>query len=265
MSFYVNHFGPVELLRSDLLDGVKHGFSTRHGGVSEGDLASLNLGFRRGDREENVRENYARFCAALEVSPQDLILAKQIHSDIVSLVGPQNRGEGFTKPIPAARDGLISNSPGTALVVFSADCAPVLLYDPVHKAIGAVHSGWRGTAQDIAGKAVRAMQEAFDTDPKALLAAVGPSLCQDCFQTDSDVPQAMRAQLGDTAEQAIEMRGNKYYVNNKRLIFLELLRAGLCPDHVDLSAACTACAPDRFWSYRKVGDRRGSLAALIAL
>lgn len=265
MSFYVNHVGELEYLRAETLDGVRHGFSTRFGGVSEGHLKSLNLGTHRGDDPDRVAENYRRFCAALEIPVTDLVFAKQIHSDIVAHVGAGNRGEGLEREVPAPRDALITDTPGAALVVFTADCAPVLFHDPVRCAVGAAHSGWRGTAQDIAGKTVAAMTAAFGTRAEDLRAAVGPCIGPCCFETDSDVPEAMRAQLGEAAEEAIEPRGNKFYVNNPRLIFLELLRAGLRPEHIDVSGECTACQTDRFWSHRKVGDRRGSMANIIAL
>ncbi len=265
MSFSVNRAGELEYLCADTLRGAHHGFSTRFGGVSAGRLKSLNLGTHRGDDPANVAENYRRFCAALEIPVENLVFAKQIHSDIVANVGSENLGEGLVRPVLSPRDALITDTPGTALVVFTADCAPVLFYDPVHRAVGAAHSGWRGTAQDIAGKTAAAMTAAFGTRPEELHAAIGPCIRQCCFETDADVPEAMRAQLGAAAEEAIEAHGEKFYVNNQQLIVLELLRAGLRLEHIDVSDDCTACQPDRFWSHRKAGDSRGSLANIIAL
>ncbi len=265
MSFYVNQIGDLEYLCADSLNNVLHGFSTRYGGVSTGIWSSLNLGTHRGDDPANVRENYRLFCAALGIEQDSLIFASQIHSDIVAAVDHTNRGEGLDRPVSSHRDAMISNTPGTSLVVFSADCAPVLLYDPDHRAIGAAHSGWRGTAQDIAGKTVLAMVNAYASDPARLQAAIGPCLGPCCFETDADVPQAMAQQLGSAAEEAVEKVGDKYYVNNSLLIRMELERAGLRPECIDISTDCTSCQPERFWSYRRVGQNRGSLAAIIAL
>ena len=265
MSFQVIREGSLEYLRSDLLSGVRHGFSTRYGGVSQGSLFSLNLGLNRGDAPENVRKNYEIFCAAIGADPEKLVFARQTHSDIVETVGPDACGEGLQREIPRVRDGLITMERGVGLVVFSADCAPILLYDPVRCAVGAVHSGWRGTAQGIAEKAVRRMQATFGCRPEDLHAAIGPCIGPCCFETDADVPEAMRAALGAAAEPAITRRGEKYHVDNKLLCRIWLERAGLCPANIDISPDCTACQPERFWSYRRAGAQRGSLASIILL
>ena len=264
MSFTVQKRGALEYLTADSLP-VKHAFTTRFGGVSEGSLSSLNLGLNRGDSRENVEKIYEILCSALKIDPAGLVLAKQTHSDLVAQITARNCGEGLTRQIPAVRDAMMTDDPAVTLVVFTADCAPVLLYDPVRRAVGAVHSGWRGTAQGIAAKTVQAMQAAYGTDPADLIAAIGPSIGACCFETDADVPEAMRAALGSAAEAAIEPRGKKYYVNNKLLIRIWLERAGLRPENISASCDCTACQPERFWSYRKVGSARGAQAALISL
>lgn len=263
MSFYVNRNGELEYLTSDLLDGAVHCFSTRFGGVSEGALASLNLGVHRGDRPKNVWENYRRLGAAVGFTPRQTVFTKQVHSDIVRRVGAQERGRGLILPVQEPRDGLITNEPGVALTVFSADCTPVLLYDPAGGAIGAVHAGWRGTAAGIAARAVGAMQREFGCKPENLRAAIGPCISACCFETHADVPEAMLAALGEDAREAIRPAGEKYYVNLKRLNAIWLERAGV--RQIDISADCTACQPQRFWSHRIVGNHRGSLAAVIML
>lgn len=264
MSFEVNRKGGLEYLTSSALP-VRHCFTTRYGGVSTGDLSSLNLGANRGDDPENVKENYARICAAMETDPASLVFARQTHSDIVRSVDSKNCGEGLQRTDYPVRDGLITNAPGVTLVVFTADCAPVLLFDPVKHAIGAVHSGWRGTAQCITTRAVEAMQAAFGTDPADLLCAVGPAIGRCCFETHTDVPDAMRACMGEAAEVAIFPKGEKFLVDNRELIRLQLLSCGVNAQNIDISTDCTACQPERFWSYRKAGNARGALAALITL
>lgn len=263
MSFYVNKKNELEYLTSSALEGAVHCFSTRFGGVSEGALASLNLGVHRGDRPANVWENYRRLGAAVGFDPKNTVFTKQVHSDIVQRVGRQDCGRGLVYPVEEARDGLVTDEPGVALTIFSADCTPVLLFDPVARAIGAAHAGWRGTAAGIAARTVEAMRREFGCRPENLRAAIGPCISQCCFETDSDVPEAMLAALGAEAQSAIRPAGEKYYVDLKQLNALWLRRAGVT--EIDISCDCTACQPQRFWSHRRVGNQRGSLAAVIML
>lgn len=263
MSFYVNKKNELEYLTSSALEGAVHCFSTRFGGVSEGVLASLNLGVHRGDRPANVWENYRHLGAAVGFDPKNTVFTKQVHSDIVQRVGRQDCGRGLVYPVEEARDGLVTDEPGVALTIFSADCTPVLLFDPVARAIGAAHAGWRGTAAGIAARTVEAMCREFGCRPENLRAAIGPCISQCCFETDSDVPEAMLAALGAEAQSAIRPAGEKYYVDLKQLNALWLRRAGVT--EIDISCDCTACQPQRFWSHRRVGNQRGSLAAVVML
>ncbi|MDR0889152.1 MAG: peptidoglycan editing factor PgeF [Oscillospiraceae bacterium] len=266
MSFYVNRKGDLEYLTADTLAGTAHCFSTRFGGVSEGMLSSLNLGVHRGDRPCNVLENYRRLGAAVGFSLHDTVFTKQVHSAVIAHVGRGERGRGLILPVEEPCDGLITNEPGVALTVFSADCTPILLYDPIARAIGAVHAGWRGTAAGIAAVAVSKMREAFGCKEENLRAAIGPCISQCCFETSADVPRAMLDVLGSDAQPAIRPSGekaDKFYVNLKLLNELWLRRAGV--GQIAISEDCTACQPTRFWSHRVVGNKRGSLAAVIML
>lgn len=261
MSF-TTHYDP-EYLTSSLLGGdVVHCFSTRHGGVSAGHLSSLNLGIHRGDLRENVLENYRILGSAVGFRPEQTVFTHQRHTAIVVRVGREDRTHGLYSEVIEERDGLITNEPGVALTIFSADCTPILLHDPVQGAIGAVHAGWRGTAAGIALRCIEAMAREFGTRPEDVRAAIGPCIGPCCFETDRDVPDAMRAALGADAEAAIrEDGGGKYHVDLKLLNELWLRRGGV--QAVDVCPDCTACRPDRFWSHRRVGDARGSLAAVI--
>ena len=162
-------------------------------------------------------------------------------------------------------DALITNEAALPLTVFSADCGTVLLYDPVRQAVGAAHAGWRGCAAGIVEKTVQAMEDAYGSRPADLLAALGPCIGRCCFETDGDVPAAMRDALGADAEPHMERRGAKFHVDLAGLNRQWLLRAGLAPEHIEVSGVCTACRPDLFWSHRKMGDQRGVQAAVIAL
>jgi len=263
MSFHTIYQTGPEYLTADILSGTAHCFSTRFGGVSEGRLSSLNLGVHRGDRPRNVLENYCRLGAAVGFRPKDTVFTKQIHSDIVERVGAEHRGRGLIRPVEEGCDGLVTNEPHVALTVFSADCTPILFYDPVAQAIGAAHAGWRGTAAGIAARVVEKMTAEFGCEPKNIRAAIGPCISRCCFETDRDVPDAMIASLGEEAYGAIHPKEEKYYVNLKELNAIWLRRAGV--EQIDICPRCTACEPERFWSHRRVGNQRGSLAALIML
>lgn len=238
-----------------------HGFTTRLGGVSGGRLSSLNLGTHRGDTRENVEENYRLLGKALGFLPQKAVLTHQTHTDIVLQVDSRQWGAGLYAPALPECDALITNTPGTALVVFTADCTPILLFDPVTGAVGAAHAGWRGTAKGIGEKTVDAMVTAYGCKRSDIRAAIGPNIGQCCFQTDADVPNAMREVYGEAAEPYIRQESNKYYVNLKAINALSLQQAGV--KEIEIATECTACQPDIFWSHRIVGDARGSQSGVI--
>ena len=261
MPFRNNTVGNLEYLTADGI-GVSHCFSTRLGGVSEGYLSSLNLGAHRGDRPANVLENYRILGRALGFRIQDTVFARQVHTDVIRRVTAENAGEGLFFPVPQECDGLITDTPGLVLTVFTADCTPILFHDPVTGAVGACHAGWRGTVLDIAGKTAKAMQREFGCRPENIRAAIGPNIGFCCFETDADVPDAVKALLGEEeAAPFIRSEGSKFHVDVKGINAWLLRRAGV--GHIDISCDCTACKPDRFWSHRVTKGRRGSLAALI--
>ena len=251
--------GALEYLTADHID-TPHCFTTRLGGVSKRHLASLNLGMHRGDDPENVAANFRILADALGFDAHKLVLTRQIHSDIVRQVNSAD-AKGFDNHDYSDCDALITNDPGTALAVFSADCTPILLHDPVTGAVGAVHAGWRGTAARLAEKTVYAMMDTFGCKPADICAAIGPNIAQCCFQTDADVPAAMKDAFGAEAEPFIRPDGEKYYVNLKALNALQLQHAGIVC--IDISPECTACSPDRYWSHRVTGGLRGSQGAII--
>ena len=246
--------------------GVAHGFSTRLGGVSASPWESLNLGRSRGDNPESVKENHLRFSRAIGSDVTGVILCQQVHSDTVQVVTQADRLSHLYDLQNFEADGMVTNCPGLVLTVFYADCIPVLLYDPGRRAIGAVHSGWRGTALGIVQRAVETMTAQYDSAPEDILAAIGPGICPRCFETHSDVPEAMNEALGmDAWPFLYPLPDEKYGVDLKGLIVRQLEQAGLSPAHIDSSELCTACHPEEFWSHRRLGDARGNQAAMIQL
>lgn len=257
MSIITKHDGTLEYLAAEGIS-VPHAFTTRRGGVSTGVLSSLNIALHRGDREENVAENFRRLGEVLGFS--DMVLTHQTHSDIVRAV---TRADclGIDHHEYPECDGLVTNEPDLALVVFTADCTPILLHDPVTGAVGAVHAGWRGTASGIAGKAARLMCDTYGCQPEDIRAAIGPNIGFCCFETDADVPRAMVDAYGHTAEAWIRPSEDKYYVNLKEINALALKNAGV--HHIEISEDCTMCQPNRFWSHRVTRGQRGSQGAII--
>ncbi len=240
---------------------VPHGFTTRLGGISTGIFSSLNLGMHRGDDSSNVAKNYRILENALGFSKEDLILTWQIHSDLVRVVSRADAGRGYDHRAYPQCDALVTNTPGVALMVFTADCTPILLYDRGTGAVGAAHAGWRGTALGIAQKTVQTMVSSFGTRPEDVVAAIGPNIGPCCFETDADVPEAMLTALGREAEPYITQKGEKFHVDLKAMNRLWLRRAGV--KEITLSDCCTACQPDRFWSHRVTNGQRGSQGAVI--
>lgn len=266
MSFLTHQNNDLLWLSSSLLDGapVRHGFSTRLGGVSPAPWDSLNLGISRGDSDENVRENYRRFCAAVGVTAESTVFTQQTHSENIRLVTEQDAGKGLLRPRDYTEvDALITDTPGLSLVVFSADCGTILLYDPVHQAIGAVHAGWRGVAAGLVAKTALKMHDTFGTEPGDLLCALGPAIGPCCFETDDDVPAAMHDALGAQADPFLTRLGAKWHIDLKAINAHWLESLGV--RHIDICPHCTACRQDLYWSHRKVGNARGAQIALLAL
>ncbi len=248
--------GRFEYSASDRVP-AKHAFTTRHGGVSRGIYDSLNLGMHRADSPENVIQNQYAIAQALGYDPKNLVLTRQTHSDIIRVVTKKDH-LGFDHGLYPECDGLITNDPGTALMVFTADCTPILLWDAATGAVGAVHAGWRGTAQNIGGKAVQAMQAQLGCDPANITALIGPNIGFCCFETDADVPAALeKLQVSEFVRRDHE----KYYVNLKAVNAQLLYRAGVgC---VEQSDECTMCDPSRYWSHRYTAGQRGAQGAVI--
>lgn len=239
---------------------VPHCFTTRLGGVSTGSQASLNLAVGRGDTLENVKENLNILADALGFDSRRLVMTHQTHSDLVRAVTEADAKGPCHRDYPDC-DGLVTNTPGVALLVFTADCTPILLHDPVTGAVGAVHAGWRGTVGAIAGKAVDKMVRCYGCKPENIRAAIGPNIGQCHFETNRDVPDALEAALGSWVRQRIEQRCEKYFPDLKAINAEILRRRGV--ETIEISGECTYCDPSRFWSHRFTKGDRGSQGALI--
>ena len=250
------------------IPGFVHGFSTRLGGVSEGIYSSMNLSFTRGDKEEAVRENYNRISAALGFSPEDIVTSDQTHTANVRVITAEDRGNGITKPRPYTDvDGMITNVPGLVLATFYADCVPLYFADPVHKAVGLSHSGWRGTAAGIGAVTVKELQKHYGTRPEDIYAAIGPSICQDCYEVSEDVILEFQKTFSRELWKDIFYRkeNGKYQLNLWEANRQILLGAGILPEHISMPNLCTCCNPEFLYSHRASQGKRGNLGAFLGI
>ena len=245
---------------------VKHAFSTRHGGVSEGDCAKMNLSFNRSDDFETVLKNYQILCGEIGIDVKDLVLSHQTHTNNVKIVDETHRGTGVFAPSFSDVDGLITNKPGVALVTQYADCTPLLFCDPKTKVIATSHAGWRGTAKEIGKVTVEKMMAEFGSDPKDIVAAIGPCILDCCYEVDEPVYSEFSKLSYLDLDKIFTPKANGHYqlnlVEANRQI---LVNAGLEPNNIDLNDICTCCYSNDLHSHRKTAGKRGNLAAIIEL
>jgi len=240
--------------------GIKNCFTTKCGGKSKGKIEGLNLGFRVGDNKVDVLSNYRLVAEDIGLEFENMVASRQQHTDNIRIITNEDAGKGVTKPSDIFdTDGLVTGEKNIPLVVFSADCYPVLLADKEKNAVAAVHSGWKGTLLDIAGKAVEIMTERFNVKPENIVAAVGTGIGSCCFETKEDV-----ASKFDKKYIYREINGS-YYIDLKGMIKDSLLKRGVLEENVFLSKRCTMCENDLFYSYRSHRDKTGRMGAIISL
>ncbi len=247
---------------------VKHGFSTRIGGVSKEHLGTMNLSFTRGDDEEAVRENFRRMAEALDVSYDSFVFSQQTHTTNVRKVTLHDKGKGLAYPLDYQDvDGLITNVPGLCLSTFYADCVPLFFVDPVHKAIGLSHSGWRGTVGKIGEVTLKKMAEEYGTDPADVFAAVGPSICQDCYEVSEDVIEQFQCAFSKEHwnELYYKKENGKYQLNLWKANEIVMLEAGIQREHLVVTNICTCCNSEVLFSHRASQGKRGNLAAFLSI
>lgn len=246
---------------------VKHCFTTRMGGVSEGIFESLNLSFTRGDRKEAVEENFKRLAAALDVDYGKFVFSDQTHTTRVRRVTEEDAGKGLIlKRGYRDVDGLITNQPGLVLSTFYADCVPLYFVDPVHHAIGLSHSGWKGTKGRMGKATLEAMDREFDTNPEEVLCAIGPSICQDCYEVSQDVAEEFWREFPSYQEEILRDKGNgKYQLDLWRANEIILLEAGMKQAHIAVTNICTCCNDKLLFSHRASHGKRGNMGAFLCL
>ena len=251
----------------DSISWIRHSFSTRLGGVSQGEFSSMNLSFRRGDKDDSVLENFRRICDAVGYDFNKLVASAQDHHTFVRHVTSEQAGVGITKPRDMESvDGLITNEPGVTLVTYFADCTPLYFVDPVKKAIGLSHAGWRGTVAEMGKKTVMAMESAFGTDPKDLIAAIGPSIGQCCYEVDDPVIHSVETLSYIRADSVLKKKDNgRAMLDLWELNRQILMHAGIPENQITIGGVCTQCHSDLLFSHRVMGAKRGGMAAMLSI
>ncbi|MEI7026761.1 peptidoglycan editing factor PgeF [Paenibacillus sp. y28] len=249
------------------IPGLTAGFSSRRGGVGEGSFDSLNCALHVADRPEHVELNRRRIAGAVGTTFEAWTCAEQVHSAEVAVVTLKDRGRGRLSRADAFADtdGLITRERGIWLNAFFADCVPLFFVDPVTRSIGLAHAGWRGTVQRIAGKTVERMQEAFGAKPETIRAAIGPSIGECCYEVDEAVIREVQAGLPDVTEGWTRRENGKFMLDLKQINTQILSKAGILPEHIEITQWCTSCNTDWFFSHRKESGRTGRMTAWIGL
>lgn len=249
------------------LSGIKHAYTTRLGGVSDGIFSTMNMSFSRGDDADKVIENYKRICGAIGTDYRKCVVSKQTHTTNIRIVSSDDAGKGVISERDYDDvDGMITDVPGITLVTQYADCVGLLFYDPVKKVIAASHAGWRGTVGEIGRITVETMCKHFGCRPSDIRAAVAPSIGPCCFEVDTPVYDEFMKLENIQKSAIITENGNgKYHIDLWKTNYLILLNAGLKKENISVTDLCTKCHPDLFFSHRFTNGRRGNLAALICL
>ena len=266
----LNNKNEVPYLTYKALDDIpfiRHCFSTRLGGVSEGEFESMNLSFGRGDSDEKVRENYRRLCQSAGLEFDSLTASAQDHHTFVRKVGVNERGIGIYKPRDMQSvDALTTNERGVTLVTYYADCTPIFFVDIKNKAIALAHAGWRGTAGRIAEEVVNAMKDSYGTDPSELVCAVGPAISKCCYEVDESCCQHFKAMDDLNTEAFIFPKdGGKYMLDLLEVNRQILIKSGVRNENITVSDLCTCCNSELLWSHRATKGKRGGMAAFMCL
>lgn len=276
------HEGDVPFLSFQALDETglfTNAFSTRLGGVSEGCYSTMNLTYAKpGEKPEHVLENYRRISGAVGFDMERAVVSQQTHTTNVMAVTEADHGKGVVRERGYTDvDGLVTDVPGLTLVTFYADCVPLYIADPVHRAIGLSHSGWRGTVHRMGQVTIRKMQALYGSRPEDLICCIGPSICGDCFEVGGEVAeefsrsfgeanadQLIRDALHQPLQEAVSV-SDKYYVDLWKANELVFLESGVTRDHIFTTNICTRCNPELLWSHRIFGEKRGNLAAFLTI
>ncbi len=261
--YFVNGVGVYTLPALMHLSGFDHGFTARSGGVSEGYFSSLNLSFTRPEKQENVMENFRIFCRAARIPFDAMVMDNYEHGTTVLRVDRTDAGKGYLlDPLPAC-DGLVTNDPAVTLITGHADCMAFFFADPVKRCIGLAHAGWRGALGRIGARVVAMMAEEYGSDPKDIIAGVGPSICPDCFEVGENVAKEF-SEAYPGLPCVLPRENARPHIDLWMVAFKQFLEAGLLPEHISLFDVCTMTTP-RLYSHRRDKGNTGGMAAYLRI
>lgn len=243
-------------------DDIVHCFTTREGGVSQGPFESMNIGFKTGDSNENVKKNIEIMAERLGIDVRDIVETNQTHTNNIKYVTEEHKNRVFREAAFKDVDGIYTDKRNLALMSFHADCTPVFYYDPVKKVIAIVHAGWRGTLKNITGKMVNELVDKFSSDPEDVITAIGPSLGQCCFEVDKDVADLFLNE-NEEFKYFMEIKDPKYHFNLWEMNKYLLMKEGIKEENIELSGICTKCSNDMFFSHRGQGGKRGLMSGIL--
>lgn len=256
----------VPVIRFDSLDRtgiVRHGFSTKKGGVSDGIYSTMNLGLNRGDDIENVKKNFKIMAQTLGVPYEKMVLSDQTHTVNIKKISYDDAGKGLIKEKDYKDvDGIMTNETGIVLVTFYADCVPLFFLDPVKKVIALSHSGWRGTVNKMGKVTVEKMKQEYGCNPEDILACIGPSICQKCYEVSEDVALEFAEKFGNS-DMFYKKENGKYQLDLWMANEMALKEAGI--ENIENRRICTCCNSEYLFSHRKTNGKRGNLAAFMML
>ncbi|WP_302669169.1 peptidoglycan editing factor PgeF [Eubacterium sp. AF15-50] len=246
---------------------LKNGFSTRLGGVSEGVLSTMNLGFGRNDLPENVVKNHEIIANAIGFNPENIVASKQTHTTNVKIVSKKDCGKGIYRERDYDDvDGMITNGKGIVLATYFADCVPLYMVDTKNKAIGLSHSGWRGTVGKIGKVTLDLMKETYGTNPKDVIACIGPSICRDCYEVSEDVATEFEAAFKGRKKDILINKGNgKYQLDLWECNYIIFKECGVYEENIHMPDICTCHNMEMMFSHRATQGRRGNLAAFLSI
>ena len=246
---------------------LKNGFSTRLGGVSEGVLSTMNLGFGRNDLPENVVKNHEIIANAIGFNPENIVASKQTHTTNVKIVSKKDCGKGIYRERDYDDvDGMITNEKGIVLATYFADCVPLYMVDTKNKAIGLSHSGWRGTVGKIGKVTLDLMKETYGTNPKDVIACIGPSICRDCYEVSEDVATEFEAAFKGKEKDILINKGNgKYQLDLWECNYIIFKECGVYEENIHMPDICTCHNMEMMFSHRATQGRRGNLAAFLSI
>lgn len=257
----ITEIGSISLYQSDVLSkfqNLKHGFTTRKGGVSIGEYASMSLSHFRGDDISSVHRNEEILCESLGLDIKRLTATKQEHTANIEVIDKTNIGIGIHFDWDRGVDAVITTQKNVPLLCYSADCVPILMYADDIKAIAAIHAGWRGTDEKIAQKTAQKLIS-LGADGKNIYVAIGPCIGQCCYEVSEDVAE----KFGE--KYLVSKENGKYMLDLAKINFDLLCEAGVKEENISVSGICTKCNNDLFFSHRAQNGKSGTLGGIICL